>query len=369
MKKIRILYTINFINNGGPSKVLLNQIKELDRNRFEIYVMTIINENNTSIIDGLKKTNVNVIEFHMNKRITDVLKYRKKILNKIKEISPDIIHTHGIVTSLIVSSKKIKAKKITTVHNNIFCDYKYTYGPFKGIVIALVHISALKRFDKVVCCSKTSYDVVKKYLKNSSFIRNGIDASENFDNHLEIRRRIRQELNISDDSVVYIYCGVLTKRKNVEGLISQFNKELNNNEYLIVLGDGPEKEKLKQIASNKRIKFLGYKSNVMDYYMMADIYTSFSKVEGFSISIIEALSCNLLLLLNDIPSHRECFEIDDNMYIGELFTLDNFFDKKKLISKKIDNSISKQFYEKHLSSKIMMKHYINLYGEINETKN
>ena len=147
---------------------------------------------------------------------------------------------------------------------------------------------------------------------------------------------------------------------------------MDNNEYLLVLGDGPERVALENLISNERIKLLGYKTNVMDYYIASDVYTSFSKVEGFSISIIEALSCNLLLLLNDIPSHRECFEIDDKMYVGELFKLDDFFDKKKLLSNKKDNIISKQFYEKYLSSKIMMQHYMNYYdvcGEIDEVKN
>lgn len=42
---IKIIYTINFLTNGGPTRVLENLIKNLDKNYYEIIVITLINEN------------------------------------------------------------------------------------------------------------------------------------------------------------------------------------------------------------------------------------------------------------------------------------------------------------------------------------
>ena len=58
MSKIKILYTINFVTNGGPSRVLLNQIYNLNKNEFDIYLLTIIDQNDKSIINNLKKFGV-----------------------------------------------------------------------------------------------------------------------------------------------------------------------------------------------------------------------------------------------------------------------------------------------------------------------
>lgn len=52
MKKI--LYTINFLTNGGPTRVLQNIIKNLDKNKYDIYVMTLIDENSKDIVQALK---------------------------------------------------------------------------------------------------------------------------------------------------------------------------------------------------------------------------------------------------------------------------------------------------------------------------
>ena len=41
-----------------------------------------------------------------------------------------------------------------------------------------------------------------------------------------------------------------------------------------------------------------------------------SLIHIFSISVLEALSCGLGLLLSDIPSHREVVEMGQDVYLG-----------------------------------------------------
>lgn len=357
--KTKILYTINFINNGGPSRVLLNQMKKMNKDKYDIYLLTIIDSNNQDIINSLRKQGIKVIEIRMKKKVFDVIKYNKEIINKINKLNPDIIHTHGIVTSIIVASNKIKTQKITTIHNNITEDYYFSYGKIKGKIIEKIHISRLKKFNHIICCSKTSYEIIRDKLNNATYIRNGIDI-ENIDNKEKTRRLIRRQLNIPMNARVYIYCGVITNRKRVYELVNLFNNSLEENEYLIIVGDGKDYEKIKENIKNSNIKMVGYKKNVIDYYQASDIYTSCSSSEGFSISIIEALSCNLLLLISDIPSHRECFEIDKNIYIGEYFKISEFKEKKSKIMKKNTSETSK-FYETYLSANSMSEKYEEYY--------
>lgn len=364
MGKIKILYTINFVTNGGPSRVLLNQIYNLNKEEFDIYLLTIIDQNNESIIRDLKKFGVKITQLKIPKSLVGAILNKNLIINEVLKLNPDILHTHGIVTSVILSTSKIKCRKVTTIHNNVYEDYKSTYGNLKGTLIAEFHLECLKKFDYIFCCSKTSYDAIKKRFKNITYIRNGIDVPNVTKTRLKkTRHDIRDELNISENSIVYCYCGVLNKRKRVKELVDNFNETLNDNEYFIIIGDGPEYNNVKSKINNKNIIMVGFRENVYDYYYASDIYVSDSSSEGFSISIIEALSSNLLLLLSDIPSHKECFEIDKSYYIGETFNKD-FKIKKTNVATKVYQSNTNEFYDKNLSGQAMTEKYVDYYRKL-----
>lgn len=361
MEKIKILYTINFITNGGPSRVLLNQIYNLDKKIYDISLLTIIDQNNFEIINELKDFGVNVVEIKIPKTLWGAISNKNKIINEVLRIKPDIIHTHGIVTSIILSSNKIKCKRVTTIHNSINEDYQFTYGKLKGNIIARIHMKSLQKFDYIICCSKFSYDSIKNKFKNIMYIRNGEDVlTYTPTQKKEIREKIRKQLGIDNEAVVYCYCGVLNKRKKITELVQLFNECLNKDEYFIIVGDGPEADNVKRQIHNKNIIMVGFKNNVFDYYNASDVYVSNSSSEGFSMSIIEALSCNLLLLLSDNPSHRECFDIDNSYYIGEIF-IDDFAKKKNNVLKNIKKSNTNKFYKKYLSGKVMMDKYVKYY--------
>lgn len=366
MKKI--LYTINFLTNGGPTRVLENLVKNLNKDKYDIAIMTLIDENDRSIVEKLRNHDINVLELNYKKSLKEILASRKKIIYQINCCKPDIIHTHGIVSTMIVSSKNIVCKKITTIHNCIFDDYNYTYGKYKGIFLAYIHIMLLRRFNEVICCSKTSYDSIKKYLSRAAYVRNGIDLEKHIKGgkgDTEIRRHIRNQLGIDDGAIIYIYAGMISSLKRVNQLVNMFACNMGNNEYLVIAGDGPLREKLQQNVKDNHIIFIGFKTNIVDYLQAADVYVSYSSSEGFSISIIEALECGLLLLLSDIPSHRECFNIDSDYYIGEVFSNINFIAKKQILSKKAEEVECKfsvkEFKERYLSSLIMTNKYEKFY--------
>ncbi len=218
MKKINILYTINYITNGGPSRVLLNTIKNLNREKYNITVLTIIDKNNKTIVDELRKNGIKIVEIKINKSLSGLISNYKLIEHTIIELHPDIIHTHGIVTSIIVASKKIKSAKITTIHNDVYNDYAYTYGKIKGKIIAFIHMNRIKKFNQIICCSKSSYEVLKNKFKNINYINNGADMIIPKDKDT-IRGKIRKELNIPSDAIVYIYVGVIKERKRVVELV------------------------------------------------------------------------------------------------------------------------------------------------------
>ena len=95
---------------------------------------------------------------------------------------------------------------------------------------------------------------------------------------------------------------------------------------------------------------------------ISDVYVSASKSEGFSISVLEALSCGLGLLLSDIPSHREVVEMGQDVYLGETFPPENFAMKlNALRERKTNKAEIRAFQERKLSVKTMTLQYAGLY--------
>ncbi len=361
MEKIRVLFTINYLTNGGPTRVLQNIIYGMPKDKYDIFILTILDKNNTDIVEELKKLGVTIEEVNLKKGKIGIILNKNKIIKKIEKINPDIVHVHGIEMSYVVSSKKVNSIKLTTIHNSLYEDYKYAYGKLKGKLVELLHLMCLKKFHENICCSKTSYDYLSERVKNASYIRNGVIVKHN---NAAIRKKIREELRISDNDIVFVYGGVINNRKRVLQLVKMFSKSSKENEKLIIVGDGPLLEECKN-NSNKNVIYVGFKTNIIDYFDASDVYVSNSSAEGFSISLIEALSSGLICLVSNIPSHKECFEIDDKTYIGEYFNENEFNIKKDKILKRIksiDKDKIKEFQEKYLSSNSMSSLYCEKYS-------
>jgi glycosyltransferase involved in cell wall biosynthesis len=85
-----------------------------------------------------------------------------------------------------------------------------------------------------------------------------------------------------------LYVGRVSKEKNIEDFL-----KLNMNPITykkIVVGDGPELERLKSIY--KMVEFVGYKSGaeLAKYYQDADVFVFPSRADTFGLVIIEALA-------------------------------------------------------------------------------
>lgn len=355
MKKV--LCIINTYKKNGPSRVI-KSLATYKNKKYEISVLTLFTGNDNDEIEYLKNNNCNYYSLNLKSKKA-VISIYFKLKKFINNSDFDIIHTNGIIPDFFLSIMKIKAKKTTTIHNNLYEDYKTGYG-IKSHIMIPVHMWAFKKMDKCVCCGKNVYEILKSKLDNSCFVRNGIE-------HKETKNLIdRKELNIKDTDIIYLYVGVLSERKNVLELLESFKKYHKENEILLVLGDGNLKDKCLKYES-ENIRILGFVNNPTDFMNVADIYISASKSEGFSISVLEALQNKCYLLLSDINAHKECFEISNNYYIGELFNKENFKEKIEEIREKLKVSSPEsllKFQKKYLSSQVMAEGYIKVYNEL-----
>lgn len=362
---IRIAFVINYIANGGPSNVIRGIMLNLDRNEYDITLITLFRENDEKICQELSSLGIHIIECKDLTRkgclIGKTDEFNKIIVNG----QYDILHTHGFIPDIMASRLKTNSKRITTIHNNLFEDYILNYGKFRGKIIIVLHLNALKRLDCCICCAESVMNAVKQKVthilqKKMRFVRNGIGKTK------PVSYLRRSDLKIPNNGRVFVYSGVLSYGKNVLGLIKDFKNARRDDEYLLVLGTGPLEEECMKEA-DEHVRILGFQEDPIAYYRISDIYTSASRSEGFSISVLEALDSGLGLFLSDIPSHREVMECAKSIYVGELFSAEkeDFTQKIDEIRKHLfDKRAIQIFKDNNLSAMVMTMEYEKIYHDI-----
>lgn len=355
---MRVCFFVPRIENCGPVNVVMNLLKEFVKcHNVEVTIVAVrgslARNDYARLMEEVGAWSVTSLEG---------LSFLEKIkkLNILVE-SIDIIHSHGFYPDLFVSLLKTgRVKKISTIHCFLFSDYIKEYGEIKGRIAGALHHLILggKAFHSVIACSES----VKRYLLQKSIrkngnieaVCNGVDQDVFYPLSLKEKQRKKVDfLELKREVSLYIYSGRLIRRKKVPELIKLFSEKMDRgSDVLLVLGDGAEIDECKKAAEkNENIRFLGFVSDPVPYYQMADYAVSNSSAEGYPMSIIEALSCGTLAYLSDIEPHNELMKKYPNL----VFPLDNIQNKV---------SFNEDFYKdvKFLSSKKMAEEYYDIYA-------
>lgn len=324
---IHICFLISSLCNEGPVNVLYNIIKYMDFTKFQVSIITFIPEKTNSRMSEFKEFPIKIIQLATCKFLNPIAMFRH-LRNTVEQLSPDILHAHcprSLYLMYFLNHKYIKAY---TIHNYPGELQRILYGKYKGeLVIQLNHFFT-KRIDLPICCApniKQDYAIKKGW--NFICIPNG-SSLPIWNYQEEEKMRIRQSLDLKPDVCYFIFISRFSQEKNPEKLINAFLKLNDPTIGLIMLGDGPLWPSLK-IKATENILLPGFKTNISDYLIAADIYISASNGEGLANTLLESMSVGLPMLLSDIPSHRIIFE-DLDESAGSLF---NLADENDLFSK------------------------------------
>lgn len=141
------------------------------------------------------------------------------------------------------------------------------------------------------------------YGKNYTVIKNGIDL-EKFTYNFEVRSAQRKKLRLENNFVIG-HVGRFSLQKNHKFLIQIFEEvsKLNETAKLVLVGDGPLKQKIENIVSYKEIQnkvlFLGICKDVDELYQAFDVLCMPSFYEGLPMVGVEAQCSGLLGIFAD----------------------------------------------------------------------
>lgn len=245
--------------------------------------------------------------FHKEFRAT--LPFDALAFNRIKKFNPDVIHfqtpwTIGMQSIFI--SKILKKPLIGTFHTFISDpDYLKNFKLNTKVLEKIAKSYDLiyyNQCDLVTCPSKKTLEILKKNgcTTELKFISNGIDKAI-FDNSKS--KEVRKEIMKNSKGKLILYLGRIAPEKNMLFFIDCMKEVfvLNPDSKLILVGDGPQLNKVKQ-----RIKKLKLKDNIITLgkidhkelvssglFGACDFFASASKTENQPITVMESLQNGL----------------------------------------------------------------------------
>ena len=130
--------------------------------------------------------------------------------------------------------------------------------------------------------------IQKIYARTANVITHGIDAYQKS----ERRKELRQQYGLTDSDIVVLTVNYLHPRKRIDLFLETIAVAQKENPSIkgLVVGDGPEKDRLMRHPNAGTSRFTGFidEQTCFHYYQAADIYLHTSRLETFGLSVIEA---------------------------------------------------------------------------------
>ena len=122
--------------------------------------------------------------------------------------------------------------------------------------------------------------------------------------YIQKAKRWREQLNISEKNIVFLFAAKLIKKKDPELLIKAFLSLNNSQTNLIIVGNGElEKELKEKYKSYKDINFIDFQNQgqMPVVYRMCDVFVLPSKGPGetWGLAINEAMACGRAVIASD----------------------------------------------------------------------
>lgn len=321
MKK-KVLFLIRNLDGGGAEKVLTDIVKNINKDKFDITVMTIFDS-------GIYRKDVK--KYVTYKTFFKELKPGKNILQKIINVirwkfrelllmlpakylysikikdkfDVEVAFLEDRSTKIISASNNKLSKKVSWVHTDLelnnwglkyyknIDEQKMAYDKFDSIIF--VSNDAMKKFKKAFPSNNKDKQVIYNPIINEDIIKKSTEE------------------NIKFDEFTIVSVGRLVNQKGYDILLKAHANLVKSYPHkIIILGEGSERENLEQLKKDLNIsetfELKGYVSNPYPYMKASDMYISSSRAEGYSLVISEAIILNKAILSTDVTGPMELLD-------------------------------------------------------------
>jgi len=344
---------------GGVGVHIKSLSNELLKKGEEVFVITyphkdIKNDINKDYMDnnGIKVIGTKGINIPGLRSLFYVLFGTINLIRIVGKYDIDIIHGHYLYPAgfiAVLGGLFTKKKVYVTSHgSDMFC--LYTQHKFMRPIIRFV----LKKADVVLAVSESlKEEILKSGIKAKipnieKKVRlnwNTVNVEEfnirSDDSKYNFKNELKNEFNFPKSKPIILFVGNIIKRKNVATIIDA-KKQLKSDCVLVVVGDGPLLNKLKERVDMENIEdviFTGARNDIANIIQSSNLLILPSYSESFGLVLIEALACGKPVIGSNVGGIKEIITDDVGLLIeptdskGLANAIDLILSNKELMDK------------------------------------
>ena len=321
-KRINVLVLITAMDRAGAETMMMNYLRHIDRNK--IHMDFVLNREYESDYEKeIKELGSKV--YHLSPIYPNTVREYKKEFKRFLKDHPnyDVIHSNLEERSaypLAIAKKAGIDLRIVHAHSNLkHVDIKYIFRLY-------LRKKLRGKYTHSFACSRGTAKWLFGDDKKTIIVRNAIDTEE-FKYDENLRKKAREELGITDDTILIGHVGRFSYEKNHKYLLRTFAEvnKMKPNSRLVLIGGGKNRSELRlkdeiiktieELNLQDKVIMLGVRDD-MPYIMQAiDIFALPSLSEGFPLTLMEAQSLGLKCIVSDsVP--KECNVTGEVKYLS-----------------------------------------------------
>jgi glycosyltransferase involved in cell wall biosynthesis len=258
------------------------------------------------------------------------LRAAMQLARLIRRQRPQILHTHtakagavGRIAALLAGDARPPIV-VHTFHGHVLRGY---FDPVRTLGFRLLERWLATKTTKLIAVSPQVRDDLVALgvapAEKFEVIRLGIELERRVETDANARTETRRLLGVPEHAFVVGWIGRMTGVKNADAVLDAFRQLRDDgvDAYLCMVGDGPDRDKVEQRASElgivRRCLFLGYQEEVAPYYAAFDTLILPSVNEGTPVSAMEALAAGRPVVATRVGGIPDVVEDGEDGYLAE----------------------------------------------------
>ena len=237
----------------------------------------------------------------------------------VKEINPDILHAHYVSHYGVYGALTgFKPFVVSAWGSDVFID------PKKSMAKKYFVKYALKKADLITTDSLSAIKTIVDFGVDEEKVKlivHGVDLR--VFHPIENNEKFKKELCIPQNYQVVINTRNLEPVYDVGTIVKAIPQVIDEcpNTYFLIVGDGTLRHQLEELACKlglaKNVRFVGSVSNMeMPKFLgVSDIYVSASLSDTRSVSLLEAMTNGLPVVVTDLEGNKECVKEGVNGFL------------------------------------------------------
>lgn len=328
-RKVNLLFIVPWLITGGADRFNLNLVKGLDKERYNITVLTTEPNKNTLRQEFEKYATVYDLTSFLNQKfwlafVNYIIK--KENINVI--LNSNSKFGYSILPYLKANNTNIPI--IDYVHMEEWYNRNGGYSRYSTMVSSVL--------DKTLVCNENSKKILCNHFgRNENEIQTvyiGVDEDE-FNPEKYKREEVIEKYNVvNDKKYIFSYICRISEQKRPMLLLEIVKKlkEKRNDFKVLVVGSGnllaKMKAKANKLGLTENILFLGNIENTEEIYKISDLTINCSIKEGLALTAYESLSMGVPVISSDVGGQKEliseevgvivpCMQNEKDIYIEE----------------------------------------------------